>query len=64
MSTLPVTTVCYRERIAALQQQLAQLLDPVRLHRCTPAQLLSLEHEVRPLYAAIAAMHSEVMFRR
>ena len=60
MSTLPITTACYRNRIAALQQELQAILDQLPPAPCSAGDLQRLEAQVQPIYAAIWAMHAEI----
>ena len=60
MSTLPTTTACYQPRIAELQARIQALLEHMRLGCCTPLEVERIGREMRPLYAAIWAMHSEI----
>ena len=60
MSTLPITTVCYHSRIAALQQELQGILDQLPKDPCSSSDLQVLEARVQPIYAAIWAMHAEI----
>ncbi len=60
MSTLPITTACYSNRIAALQQELQGILDQLPQAPCSAADLHRLEAQVQPIYAAIWAMHAEI----
>jgi len=43
MSTLPITTVCYHSRIAALQQELQGILDQLPKDPCSSSDLQVLE---------------------
>ena len=60
MSTLPVTTACYRNRIAALQKELQLILDQLQQDGCSASDLQVLEERVQPIYSAIWAMHAEI----
>jgi hypothetical protein len=60
MSTLPITTACYRSRIAALQKELQLILDQLSQAPCSASDLQVLEARVQPIYAAIWAMHAEI----
>ena len=60
MPGLPTTTSCYSARIAALQEQLAALLEQSRATGEAPDLLDLLEQKIQPLYAAIWAMHAEL----
>lgn len=60
MTSLPITTNCYQERIAALQSQLNQMLEQTHNDAAIPEFLDLLETQVQPLCAAIWAMHAEV----
>lgn len=60
MSTLPVTTACYRNRIAALHEELQTILDQLPQYPCSAVDLHALEARVQPIYAAIWAMHAEL----
>jgi hypothetical protein len=60
MTTLPITTVCYRSRITALQQELQGILDQLPQVPCSASDLQVLEARVQPIYAAIWAMHAEI----
>ena len=60
MSTLPITTACYRSRITALQKELQLILDQLPQAPCSASDLQVLEERVQPIYAAIWAMHAEI----
>ena len=59
MNAIPVTTTCYADRIAVLQQMLNSYLKQSSSGKCTPEFLDLLEGQIQPIYAAIWAMHAE-----
>jgi len=59
MNAIPVTTTCYANRIAVLQQMLNSYLEQSSSSECTPEFLDLLEDQIQPIYAAIWAMHAE-----
>ena len=65
MTTLPITTTCYQRRIAELQAQIQSVLQTLG-HRnfspanFSPAEVARIDRQMRPLYAALWAMHAEI----
>ena len=59
MNAIPVTTTCYADRIAVLQQMLNSYLEQSSSGECTPEFLDLLDDQTQPIYAAIWAMHAE-----
>ncbi len=59
MTTLPITTTCYQQRITELQAQIQALLQTLCHRRSSPADVARIDR-MRPLYAALWAMHAEI----
>ena len=60
MTTLPITTTCYQQRITELQAQIQALLQTLCHRRSSPADVARIDRQIRPLYAALWAMHAEI----
>jgi hypothetical protein len=60
MTTLPITTTCYQRRIIELQAQIQALLQNLCHRRSSPADVARIDRQMRPLYAALWAMHAEI----
>jgi hypothetical protein len=60
MTTLPTTTTCYRRRNAELQAQIQALLQTLCHRHFSPDELAWIDRQMRPLYAALWAMHAEI----
>ncbi len=60
MTTLPITTTCYQRRITELQTQIQALLQTLCHRRSSPADVARIDRQMRPLYAALWAMHAEI----
>ncbi len=60
MTTLPITTTCYQRRIAELQAQIQSVLQTLCHRHFSPAEVARIDRQVRPLYAALWAMHAEI----
>ena len=60
MNTLPITHTCYQRRIAVLQAQIQALLQTLCHCTSSPAEVARIDRQMRPLYAALWAMHAEI----
>ncbi len=60
MTTLPITTTCYQRRIAELQAQIQSVLQTLCRRNFSPAEVARIDRQMRPLYAALWAMHAEI----
>ncbi len=60
MNTLPITHTCYQRRIAELQAQIQALLQTLCHCTSSSAEVERIDRQMRPLYAALWAMHAEI----